>query len=291
MVATRLRVDFPHPAHAPEAVELFDDEFIFSRERSISFAQRFSDVFSVPECFVAVGSVTGDLVGALLVRPFTWSEGAREWRGAMMGLVCTKPRFRRQGYAAQLLAASEARCCALDLDFGVLWAAHDGLYGRQGWMRSDRGMLGVRRAGQAGALPVPPLAAANLVRAAHALHEAREGPRVNRRLSNYRHLLPPAEHVVVIVEGDSFALCGCHDQTGYVYDIVGTGREMPGLWHRLAAHFGDIYVNVELGTGAHRWLEAHAGLAWSKQSLAMWKPLRRDSIPFAAWYVPFMDRI
>ena len=291
MVTAGLQVSFPHPAEAPEVVELFDQEFIFSRGRSISFAQRFSDVFSVRECFVAAGSVAADMIGALLVRPFSWADGAREWRGAMMGLVCTKAQFRGRGYAARLLAAADARCRALDLDFGVLWAACDALYVGQGWIRSDRGMLGVRRAGLAGAVPVPPLAAANLVRAAHALHEARAGPRVNRRLSNYRHLLPPAEHVVVLVEGHSFALCGCHNQTGYVYDIVGTGREMPGLWHRLAAQFGDIYVNVELGTSAHRWLVAHAGLAWSKQSLAMWKPLRRDSIPFAAWHVPFMDRI
>lgn len=291
MVASGLRVIFPHPAEAPEAIELFDQEFIFSRGRSISFAQRFGDVFSVPECFVVAGGVAADMVGALLVRPFSWTDGAREWRGAMIGLVCTKAQFRGRGYAAGLLAAAEARCRALDLDFGVLWAVRDALYVGRGWVRSDRGMLGVQRGGQAGAVPVPPSAAENLVSAAHALHEVREGPRVNRRLSNYRHLLPPAEHVAVVVEGDSFALCGCHNRTGYVYDIVGTSRDMPGLWRRLAAQFGDIYVNVEMGTSAHRWLEAHAGLEWSKQSLAMWKLLRPDPIPFAAWHVPFMDRI
>jgi GNAT superfamily N-acetyltransferase len=281
-----------HPADAAEALRLFDNEFIFSRARTIGFSLRFGDLFSTPDPFIAAGSIASDVVSALLVRPFHWSDDTREWRGAMIGLVCTRPDCRGRGYAAGVLAAAEARCRMLDLDFGVLWAARGELYERQGWIRSDRGMLGVRRARDAPeAPPTSREIGDELLERAHALHQKRSGPRVTRALSNYRRLLPPAEQTLVFVEGDALALCGSCGRTGYVFDVVGTEREMPQLWERLSARFGDLYVNVEHGSCAHLWLEAHARLDWARQSLAMWKPLRAETVPFHMWHVPFLDRI
>jgi hypothetical protein len=151
-------------------------------------------------------------------------------------------------------------------------------------------MLGVRRPGPEEGPPAQPMEDTLLARL-HALHEQRGSPRVIRLPSNYRHLLPPAENMWALVEGRSFALCAWRDRTGYVHDIVARERDMPRLWLRMSACFDDLYVNVERGGGAHRWLAANAELRWIPQSLAMWKSFSEDAMPFATWHVPFLDRI
>ena len=291
MVAARLQVSSLEPAGLPGATELFDSEFIFSRGRSISLARRFSDVLSSGDCFITAGKVAEQLVSALVVRSFTWAGGNRKWRGAMIGLVCTRREYRGKGYAAELLAAAEQRCRVLGHDFAVLWAGNHGIYKRLGWLAADRGMLGTRRTSSRSAPPDlsdPPEAT---IRRIHALHEARGSRQVKRQLANYKHLLPPAERRLFFLEGNSFALCGEHERAGYVYDLAGSDADMPRLWDKLAGSFDDLYINVERDSAAHCWLRKNTLLEWKEQSLTMWKPLRRDPVPFRQWYIPFMDRI
>lgn len=291
MVAPRLQLSFLGPDEFPEAVELFDAEFIFSRGRTISFAQRFRDVFAIDECFVVAGRNDGRLVSALLVRPFTWIEGNRRWRAAMIGLVCTEPQYRGRGYAAALLTAAEQRCRALGHDFAVLWAANHRIYERLGWIASDGGMIGIRRGPWCGKPGGPAALYDALIPKAHALHETREGPRVERTQTSYYHLLPPAERLRCFLEGSSFALCGECGSAGYLFDLLGTDADMPQLWDKLSKSFDDLYVNVERDSVAHRWLRSHTQLEWKPHELAMWKPLHAASIAFRQWYIPFLDRI
>lgn len=291
MVATRLQVSSLEPAGLPSAIELFDSEFIFSRGRSISLAQRFSDVFSSGDCFITAGKVADQLVSALVVRSFTWAGGNRKWRGAMIGLVCTRREYRGKGYAAELLAAAEQRCRVLGHDFAALWAGNHGIYKRLGWVAADRGMLGTRRTCSHSATPDLSDPPAATIRRIHALHETRGSQQVERQLANYKHLLPPAERRLFFLEGNSYALCGEHKRAGYVYDLAGSDVDMPRLWDKLSENFNDIYINVERDSAAHCWLQKHTLLEWKEQSLTMWKPLRSDSVPFRQWHIPFMDRI
>lgn len=291
MVATRLQVSSLEPAGLPGAIELFDSEFILSRGRSISLAERFSDIFSSGDCFITAGKVAEQLVSALVVRSFTWAGGNRQWRGAMIGLVCTRREYRGKGYAAELLAAAEQRCRVLGHDFAVLWAGNHGIYKRLGWLAADRGMLGTWHACSRSAAPDLSDPPAAIIRGIHALHEARGSQQVKRQLANYQHLLPPADQRLFFLEGNSFALCGEHERTGYVYDLAGSDADMPRLWAKLVGSFDDLYINVERDSPAHCWLQKHALLEWKEQSLTMWKPLRSDPVPFPQWYIPFMDRI
>lgn len=291
MVAARLQVSLLAPAAHAEAVALFDQEFILSRGRALSFAQRFGDIFSSSDCFIVAGTLADELVSALTVRAFTWIDGDREWRGAMIGLVCTKPQFRGRGYAAELLTTAEERCRALGRDFAVLWTANPAIYAGLGWIAADRGMLGTCKIPSSQNLPAPALAQDAVIGKIHALHEARVTRRVRRQPENYRHLLPPAEQLVFLLEGNSFALCGRLGRTGYVYELAGDEADMPKLWAAVAASFNEYYVNVERDSTAHCWLRTHSQLGWMVQSLAMWKSLRTNAVPFRQWHVPFTDRI
>ena len=291
MVAERLQVSSFEPAELPDAIELFDGEFIVSRGRSISLALRFSDVFATRDCFFTAGTIGRQVVSALVVRPFTWIVGNRKWRGAMIGLVCTRRQFRGNGYAAEILGAAERRCRELGCDFAVLWAGSHALYEHRGWIAADRGMLGTRRMSSCSAPPYLSDPPAAIMRRVHALHEAREGQQVKRQLANYRHLPPPAERHLAFLEGNSFALCGEHERAGYVYDLDGDPAAMPRLWDRISASFNNLYINVERDSAAHCWLRKHTPIEWNEQSFTMWKPLRPDPVPFRQWYIPFMDRI
>ena len=291
MVTARLRVSLHEPAGLPDAIELFDEEFIFSRGRTISLARRFSAIFSSSGCFVAAGKIEAELVSALAVRAFTWIDGDREWRGAMIGLVSTKPQYRGRGYAAELLTAAEERCRALGVEFAVLWAANPAIYRRLGWNVSDRGMLGTREMPLRDASFERPVVQEASVPEIHDLHQARVDPRVRRQFQNYGHLPPPAERLRYFREENSFAISGQRGRTGYVYELAACDVDMPRLWEALSENFDGIYVNVESGSDAHRWLRTHTPLEWQAQTLAMWKPLRPDPVPFRRWYIPFMDRI
>jgi GNAT superfamily N-acetyltransferase len=291
MVTARLQVSSFEPAGIPDAIELFDREFIFSRGRSISIAQRFSDVFGSSDCFITAGTVAEQLVSALLVRPFTWAMDNRIWRGAMIGLVCTTQLYRGNGYAAELFAAAEQRCRELRHDFAVLCAGNHGIYKRLGWVAADRGMLGTLRASSRSTLPRLSDPSLATIRRVHALHETRRGQRVKRQLANYKHLLPPEEQHLFFLEGNSFALGGEHERSGYVYGLAVSNADMPRLWDRLSRSVSNLYINVERDSVEHCWLREHTLLEWNEQSLTMWKPLRRDPVPFHQWYIPFMDRI
>lgn len=291
MVAARLHVSLLEPAALPEAIALFDHEFIFSRGRTISLAQRFSDTFSSGDCFIAAGKLEDQLVSALAVRAFTWVDSDREWRGAMFGLVCTKPQYRGRGYAAELLTTAEARCRALGHDFAVLWAANHAIYQGLGWIAADRGTLGTRRIASRNASPERSVMRESSVSEIHDLHDTRVDPRIRRQFQNYGHLPLPAERLRYFRERNSFVISGQRGRTGYVYELYACGVDMPRLWDALSSNFDELYVNVESDSESHHWLRAHTPLEWKAQALTMWKPLRPDPAPFRRWYIPFADRI
>lgn len=291
MVTPRMHVSMLERAEYTDAIALFDNEFILSRRRTVSFAQRYDDVFSNVDCFIAAGKIAGQLVSALVVRPFTWLDNGREWRGAMLGLVCTATRFRNKGYAAEVLAVAEQQCRDLGCDFAVLWASNHQLYESSGWIAEDRGTVGAGHTLIHDSLPVAETAGESTIPAIHALHEIRGTPRIRRTLANYHRILPPAEDLLFFVEGHLFAVCARHKRTGYLYDLVGSDTHMQSFWQKLAGHFDDIYANVEHDSAAYRWLFNHARLEWKPQRLAMWKPLCSARVPFPQWYIPFMDRI
>ncbi|MBI2315609.1 MAG: GNAT family N-acetyltransferase [Betaproteobacteria bacterium] len=274
-----------------EALALLDQEFIFSRGRTISLSIRFAGAVSQPDARFLAARCDGRIESLLLLRPFRWITPALVYRAVMIGLVWTRPEVRGRGHAGALLAHAAQMLRAGSFDFAVLWTTRPEFYARAGWIAADCGVLGHRR-GRAGATATHDDARA-LWPAIHSLREAEGGERVARTPASYATLLAPATEHDAAIEGGAYALVGRAGATGYVYEIGGQIGGLPALWRSLCGRYGELFLNVRRSSPAHERLAAQPATAWQDQHLAMWLPLsaRARAVHFHDWYIPFVDHI
>ena len=274
-----------------EALALLDEEFIFSRGRTIPLSVRFASALSEPDARFLVLRRQNRVESLLFLRPFQWITPALAYRAAMIGLVWTRPEARGRGHGSALLAEAEKAMRRESIDFGVLWATRPQFYRRAGWIAADCGVLG-RSRGTASGTSTHRQASAHWP-AIHALRESGGGDRVARRLVSYTALPPPATDHDAILEGDAYVLIGSAGATAYVHEIGGAPSGLPALWSSLQSRYGHAFINVARGSPAHLWLASQGSVAWQDQNLAMWLPssARVDPARFGHWYIPFLDRI
>ncbi len=208
-------------------------------------------------------------------------------------MVFTRPELRGRGTASALLRATQAKLAQEGFDFAVLWAAQPDFYARLGWLGMDCGTLGSVHAASpdASQVAMPPGTAD--IAWIEALRPQYASERAERAEYSYA-TLPPHANRVELLRGDAaYALVGCDNGHGYLYEMLGDIAELPTLWARLAARFRTLYLNLREGTPAQRFLSDQAGITWQPQRLAMWLPLSPAArvARFADWYVPFLDRI
>lgn len=100
-------------------------------QEEFSFTGR---TYSPPEWYVMASSGV-ELVGRLGVVERAISVGEREVRVAGVGGVTTRPKWRRQGVAQELLAATERLFRRLQVPFGFLLCRDNvrSVYERAGW--------------------------------------------------------------------------------------------------------------------------------------------------------------
>lgn len=280
------------PAELPALVELLDEEFIVSRGRSISLARRFPAVLHAGNCSNILLACRGDeIVAGIVIKRFDWITPERSWRGAMIGMVYTRPAERGKGLATQLLRAAEQGLRADDTAFAALWTAQPGFYRQLGWTCSDRGIFGTyaSTAGGAGGCDSVDAGAVDALRLRGA------GAYTPRDRANYRTLPLPAEQLQLRASpgGAAYAIYGVQADRAYVYEIGGEPSDYPALWQDICAAGRTVYVNERRGSAAHEWLASIPGISWRDQALAMWLPLTEPECgrQFAYWYIPFLDRI
>lgn len=275
----------------PRAIALLDEEFIYSRGRSVSLAERFSAAFSQPDATLLAAREGKDIVAALMLRPFVWLAARGPRRGAMIGMVCTHRAHRGRGLASALMTEATRLLCA-QADFGVLWTTRPEFYGRFGWQSADCGVLGRMRAGGS-APPMPAAEVEALLLRIHSIREARGGERTERSLAGYRTLVPPGVSREAILESGGYAVIGRLEDTAYVYELGGDPAGFAAIERTLAARYRDVYLNLKGGSPAHLWFAARSPVTWTEQSLAMWMPVSGAAgMPSPALcYVPFLDRI
>ncbi len=280
------------PAELPALIALLDEEFIFSRARSVSLALRFPDVLRGENCAnILVACRGGDIAAAIAIKRFDWIAPERSWRGAMIGMVYTRPAMRGQGFASRLLRAAQTALRAEGTDFAVLFTAQSGFYRRLGWTTSDCGMFGscISPGGAAAGCSQADAGAieAMRVRSSEA-HLQRDG-------ASYRTLPLPAERLEMRISpcGAAYAIYGLRAENAYVYEIGGAPSGYAALWQDCCAARRTVYVNARRGSEAQRWLSGIPGFGWHEQALAMWLPLAEPACArsFEGWYIPFLDRI
>jgi len=274
-----------------EALALLDQEFIFSRGRTLSLATRFASALSQPDARLLATRNKDNLESILLLRPFEWITPLLTYRAAMIGLVWTHPKVRGRGHGSALLAEAAQSMRGDNIDFAVLWTTRAGFYGRAGWIPTDCGVLGHCRG--EGSATGAPSDARNLWPVIHSLREAHGGERVRRTVANYTMLPPPAIEHDAAVEGGAYALIGRLGAHGYIYEIGGQPNGLPALWRSLHQRYRELFINVRRGTKHHQWLSTQPGIKWQDQNLAMWLALsgNADARHFSGWYIPFLDRI
>ncbi|MFH1602794.1 MAG: GNAT family N-acetyltransferase [Pseudomonadota bacterium] len=280
------------PVELPALVGLLDEEFIFSKGRSVSLARRFPAVLHARNCPNILVARRGDAVAAaIVIKRFDWITPERSRRGAMIGMVYTRPAERGKGLAAQLLRTAEQSLCADGTAFAVLWSAQPDFYRRLGWTSSDCGVFGtfVSPGGNtAGCCPAE-------ASAVDALRLRGPDPYTPRSRASYQTLPPPVEqlHILASPGGVAYVIFGVLADRAYVYEFCGEPSGYAALWQDICAVAHTIYINERRGSAAHQWLSLQNGVSWRDHALAMWLPLAEHSCArhFSDWYVPFLDRI
>lgn len=294
--------------HAADAKDLtgllarLDGEFIFSRGRRISLAQRFPEVYCPANLRnILVLEAGGNIVSALATRPFLWSSDAVQYKGAMIGAVYTQPEHRGEGHAGRLLSWAAQRLRDDGLDFAVLWTTQPAIYASRGWHALDRGVLGECTSAAYAACSVglePSRCDAATWQRIEAIRRRWSNSWVLRDGEGYRQLPLPADSTTVLVAGDdveqgAYALAGRQDDCGFLYEMTGAPAGFPALWQQLQLGFRRLLVNDATGSPSHRWLSRSHDLAWCAKPLALWLPLSDRIAPscFGRWYIPYIDRI
>jgi len=280
------------PNQLPALVELLDQEFIFSKGRNLSVARRFPTALGSENCPNILLACRGEqIAGAIVIRRFDWVTAARTWRGAMLGLVYTRPEERGQGVASDLLRTAESTLRADGTAFAVLWTAQPEFYRRLGWTGSDCGVFGTCTSADGVAAACVPAEAATI----EALRLRSGSAHLLRSPTSYRTLPLPAEHLELLASPDreSYAIVGVQADRAYVYEIGGTPAGYAALWRDISAAPRTVFVNERHGSTAQQWLASRPDISWRDQRLAMWLPLADPDCArhFSDWYVPFLDRI
>lgn len=273
---------------------LLDQEFIFARGRRLSLRERFPAALDRrhPQN-IQLASVAGTIASALVTKPVAWVTPGRNWRAAMIGMVYTRPEVRGRGTASALLRATQEKLAQEGFEFAMLWAAQPDFYTRLGWLGIDCGTLGSVHAAapDASQAAMPPGAAD--IAWIEALRPQYAPERAERTENAYATLLPHANRVELLRGVAAYAIVGCDNGRGYLYEMLGDIAELPALWTRLAARYPTLYLNLRRGTPEQRFLSTQPGITWQPQRLAMWLPLSAAAraARFADWYVPLLDRI
>jgi GNAT superfamily N-acetyltransferase len=270
-------------------IAALDNEFIHSRGRQLSLAQRFSALWRTPERFLVMRD-DERIVSALAMREFRWITPERSWNAVMIGMIWTHPASRGRGCSTQLLRAAADKVRSAGCDFAVLWTTSPAIYSRLGWIALDCGCL-ARSMGTPGTASGETLDERSIARI-EALREGLAGERVERGRDAYCRLLPPAERLDVFLEPHGYAIAGVKGTTAFVLDLAAAEEALPQLWKRMQSSYQELYVNERLGSSAERWLSGHAGLEFREQQLAVWLPLAKDmqEAQLRRWYIPFIDR-
>jgi predicted N-acetyltransferase YhbS len=276
----------------PALIALLDQEFVVSKGRSISLAQRLPAALHADNCANILLACRGDeIAAAIVIKRFDWITRERSWRGAMIGLVYTRPAERGQGFASRLLRAAEEKLRADDTAFAVLFTAQPEFYRRLGWSGADCGMFGTYvGAGGSAAGCIP--AGADAI---EVLRLRSPGARMARDSASYRSLPLPAERLEMRVSpgAAAYAIYGVRGECAYVYEFGGAASGYAALWQDICAAARTVYINERSGSAAKQWLANIPSINWREHALAMWLPLAEPDCArhFGDWYVPFLDRI
>ncbi|HEY3413513.1 MAG TPA: GNAT family N-acetyltransferase [Armatimonadota bacterium] len=290
------------PEELPAVIEGIDQEFITSKHRVLSLAQRFPGTLcreNTPRILVAISEAA--ICGALSIKPFEWAAPERNWHGAMIGMVWVDAQYRGTGIGGRLLSSATHFLYDSGVDFGVLWTGTPGFYERAGWRLNDSGLFGVA-ANHAGCTSGADVSCQPLVSVDVAWLEnlrSRYLPkRVVRNAADYRTVPIPATRVLCFSAmnpdgSGGYALVGEEDGVGYLYEMVAPPALWDRIWGAVGERFARVYVNGQVDDPFSEWLAERDFVVWEPQHKTMWLSVNGSigESDFDAWHIPYFDWI
>ena len=282
---------------------VLDHEFIVSKGRKTSIAQRYPSTFCTANAEnIFLAEDDGEIVSTFLCKRFTWQQAGKKWQGAMIGAVYADPKRRAQGIGSSLLQWGVQALTDAGMDFAVLWTTQPEFYERMGWNAADVGVLGNCSSGAGvgetlDSIKILPLPMSNN-REIDDIRVQCLDNYVQRQVLDYSQQPIPAESVDVLFwsddgESSSYALLGQVGATGILYEMVGSENGFADLWEMIRRRHKKIVINDSVNSASYNWLSQHADIAWEEKKLAMWLPLSKELniSAISQWYISYFDRI
>lgn len=299
---TPLQIRECKPNELPTVIERLDQEFVFSKQRSVSLSKRFPNTLSfgnIKQIRVAVSD--GVIRGALAIRMFEWVVKRQVCQGAMVGMVWVDSQHRGEGIGSRLLSSARQFLHESDVDFGVLWTGAPAFYERAGWFLSDRGLFGevanrptLPRIATVSCQPVVSADAALLERARASALPMRV---VRNALDYYTVPMPAVDVLCLCAAGndpaDGFALVGEQDGFGYLYEMIAPSSLWSILWSAAAGRFDRFFANGHSHDPFAQWLAENRLVEWQPQHKTMWLRVsdRVHEGAMSSWHIPYYDWI
>jgi len=292
-------IDYCKSEEFASLLKLIDTEFVFSKNRLRSLAERFPAVYSPNNLAnIYVARCNGVLAASVTVRKFIWHATGRIWRGAMVGMVFTCPAYRKRGIGSAMMQRIQQDLASAGMDFAVLWTKIPQFYERLGWLSNDCSAFGEALPEidkSSGVLIKPRHLSENMYKLLDAIRHKKQIEFLERVPSDYAAIPLPAETVDLLLseKPEGYSIVGRTHTACYLYEAPGD----PDFWERLLPSlryaYPKLYLNQQTGSPFQKWLCENASVKWEAQNLAMWLPLTKQAscIGIGKWYIPYFDRI
>jgi predicted N-acetyltransferase YhbS len=290
------------PSELTTVIERLDQEFVFSKQRSVSLSKRFPNTLSVAKIKqIRVAVSDGVICGALSIRMFEWVIKRQVWHGAMVGMVWVESQHRGEGIGSKLLSSARQFLHESDVDFGILWTGAPTFYERAGWFLSDLGLFG--EVAKCSTSPrIATVSCQRVVSADAAWLERLRGNslpmRVVRNALDYWTVPIPAVDVFCFSAtsdnaAEGFALVGEQDGIGYLYEMIAPPSLWRIIWSAVAERFDRLFANGQSDDPFAQWLAENRLVEWQPQHKAMWLRVsgRVDNRAISSWHIPYYDWI
>jgi len=278
-------------------VKLVDDVFLRTKSRTGSMLQRYPALFLKENHGNLYTAWSDDkLAGAIAVKKFGLKVESHDLKGAMVGVVCVNPDFRRNGIGSDLVEHVTRKVSSESLDFSVLWTTLPEFYAKHGWGSSDRGLIGELVGRNSKLEKLDALELQDCWESIERIRLQRENLSVSRTMHDYLVVPGSVGKVYAIVDGDlatdqsAYAILGVQETTGIVYEMVGNQQQFQAVWKKIESSFERIFVNDSRDSDSNSWLTENTSLEWKPQNQAMWIG-HSEHAPISDLHIPYFDRI
>lgn len=298
------KISFCLPGDLKKLIRPLDEEFVFSKNRKISLAKRFNDLFSKDNCQnILAGKIGNEIVSCLAIRPFKYFLKGEILKGAIIGCVFTKKTHRGLGFGRALVKEANRVLEKRRFDFAVLWTTLGNFYKENGWFLFDNGFFGVlkkqapkdkRRDYKAVICLKKDFQTINYLQRKSPSH-------IIRGLKSYDNLPLPATQLRIAKlffknKVDGYIIFGIEKEKKetYVYEVFSKNEKYDiYLDFLLSYKFNNIFINSHEKNGFKLFLDKKRIIEWEKQKLRMFKIVNKkiNKKALEDIHVSFFDKI